>query len=60
MKEYAKKHPHKLGRWTPDVEGARGHHEPGDFASNEKSVTVPEATTVRIEFTDTSGKQSRS
>src|SRR5437870_11582364 len=26
-----------------------------DFATNEKSVTVPEATTVRIEFTDKSG-----
>jgi isocitrate dehydrogenase len=28
----------------------------GDFAANEKSVTVPEATTARIEFTDKTGK----
>src|SRR5262249_38685367 len=28
----------------------------GDFATNEKSVTVPEATTARIEFVDASGK----
>src|SRR5205823_206753 len=27
----------------------------GDFAANENSVTVPEATTVRIEFTDKNG-----
>src|SRR5437016_6489211 len=27
----------------------------GDFATTEKSVTVPEATTVRIEFTDQNG-----
>jgi len=27
----------------------------GDFRPTRKSVTVPEATTVRIEFTDTKG-----
>jgi isocitrate dehydrogenase len=56
VKEYAKKHPHKLGKWTPDVKAHVATMSRGDFASNEKSVTIPEATTARIEFTDKTGK----
>ncbi|HXD95667.1 MAG TPA: NADP-dependent isocitrate dehydrogenase [Candidatus Acidoferrum sp.] len=55
VKEYAKKHPHKLGKWTPDSKTHVATMSRGDFAANEKSVTVPEATTVRIEFTDKNG-----
>src|SRR4249919_430626 len=55
VKEYAKKHPHKLGRWTPDSKTHVATMSRGDFAANEKSVTVPAATTVRIEFTDAKG-----
>jgi isocitrate dehydrogenase len=55
VKEYAKKHPHKLGPWKPDVKSHVATMSRGDFATNEKSVTVPEATTVRIEFADKSG-----
>src|ERR1700745_1834073 len=58
VKEYAKKHPHKLGRWAPDSKAHGSTMPRGDFASNEKSVTVPEATTARIEFTDASGKKT--
>ena len=56
VKEYAKKHPHQLGKWTPDSKAHVATMSRGDFAANEKSVTVPEATTARIEFTDKSGK----
>jgi isocitrate dehydrogenase len=55
VKEYAKKHPHKLGRWTADSKAHVATMSRGDFASNEKSVTVAAATTVRIEFTDEAG-----
>src|SRR5436190_8637712 len=55
VKEYAKKHPHKLGRWTPDSKTHVATMRSGDFASNEKSVTVPDATTVRVEFVDKNG-----
>ena len=54
VKEYAKKHPHKMGPWKPDSKAHVSTMSRGDFASNEKSVTVPEATTVRIEFVDKS------
>ena len=56
VKAYAKKHPHKLGPWTPASKAHVATMSRGDFATNEKSVTVPEATTVRIEFVDASGK----
>ena len=56
VKAYARKHPHRLGRWTADSKAHVSTMSRGDFASNEQSVTVPEATTVRIEFTDKSGK----
>ena len=55
VKEYAKKHPHKLGPWKPDSKAHVSTMSRGDFASNEKSVTVRDATTVRIEFVDKSG-----
>src|SRR5258705_4718979 len=54
VKEYAKKHPHKMGRWTSDSKAHVATMSRGDFATNEKSVTGPEAPTVRIEFTDKS------
>ena len=50
VKDYARKHPHKNSPWSPDskTEVATLGHD--DFYSNEKSVTVPEATTVKIEL----------
>jgi isocitrate dehydrogenase len=56
VKQYAKKHPHRLGPWTPDAKAHVATMSRGDFRSNEKSVTVSGATTVRIEFVGTGGK----
>jgi isocitrate dehydrogenase len=50
VKEYARKHPHSMGKWSPDSKTAVATLGHDDFFSNEKSVTVPGATTVRIEF----------
>jgi isocitrate dehydrogenase len=55
VKEYARKHPHKMGRWSRDSKAHVATMRSGDFASNEKSVTVPDATTARIEFVDKRG-----
>ena len=55
VKAYARKHPHRMGPWTAASKTHVGTMKSGDFASNEKSVTVPEATTVRIEFADRNG-----
>ncbi|OGW63883.1 MAG: isocitrate dehydrogenase (NADP(+)) [Nitrospirae bacterium RIFCSPHIGHO2_01_FULL_66_17] len=56
VKQYARKHPHKMGAWTPDSKTHVAHMSRGDFRSNEKSVTLTEATDARIEFVDQSGK----
>ncbi|HEY5892650.1 MAG TPA: NADP-dependent isocitrate dehydrogenase, partial [Chthoniobacterales bacterium] len=51
VKEYAKHHPHSMGKWSPDSKTSVGTMGGvGDFFSNEKSVTVPAATEVKIEF----------
>ena len=50
VKDYARKHPHSMGQWSPDSKTSVATMGRDDFFSNEKSVTVPTATTVRIEF----------
>ena len=50
VKDYARKHPHKMGTWSPGSKTRVATMNRGDFFSNEQSVTVPEATTARIEF----------
>jgi isocitrate dehydrogenase len=50
VKDYARAHPHSMGKWSADSKTSVGTMGHDDFFSNEKSVTVPAATTVRIEF----------
>ncbi len=50
VKDYAKKHPHSMGAWSPTSKTTVATMGHDDFFSNEKSVTVTAATTVRIEF----------
>ena len=50
VKDYARKHPHAMGKWSPDSKTKVATMGKDDFFSNEKSVTVPAATDVRIEF----------
>ncbi|MGH9009583.1 MAG: NADP-dependent isocitrate dehydrogenase, partial [Acidimicrobiia bacterium] len=48
VKNYAKKHPHRLGAWSPDSKTHVATMAEGDFRSNERSVTVESATEVTI------------
>ena len=50
VKDYARKHPHSMGKWAPDSKTTVATMGENDFFSNEKSVTVPRATDVRMEF----------
>ena len=56
VKEYAKKHPHKMGAWTPESKTHVSWMESSDFYENEKSVTMEKAGNVKIEFVDKAGK----
>ena len=56
VKDYAKKHPHPMGAWSADSKTSVASMDcKGDFFSNEKSVCVPEATDVKIEFVAADG-----
>jgi isocitrate dehydrogenase len=55
VKRHARKHPHKMGAWTPDSKTHVAHMARGDFRSNEQSMTVAEATEARIEFVGRDG-----
>jgi isocitrate dehydrogenase len=56
VKDYARKHPHSMGAWSPTSKTTVATMDAGDFFANEKSVCVPAATAVRIEHVDTAGK----
>ena len=50
VKNFARKHPHSMGAWSKDSKSIVASMEKGDFYGSEKSVTLSEATDVRIEF----------
>ncbi len=50
VKNYAKQNPHKMGAWSSDSKTHVSTMSHGDFKSNEKSLTLDAATTVRIEL----------
>lgn len=55
VKEYARQNPHSMGAWSTDSKTRVAHMTADDFRSSEKSVTVEEATDVRIEFVAADG-----
>ncbi len=55
VKEYARNNPHSMGAWDTSSKSHVSTMTSGDFRSNEQSVTVDEATTVRIEFKGNEG-----
>src|SRR5690349_24777330 len=56
VKAHTRKHPHKMGAWSPDSKTHVSHMKGGDFRSNEKSMTMAAATDARIEFVGQDGK----
>ncbi|MBI3605574.1 MAG: NADP-dependent isocitrate dehydrogenase [Nitrospirae bacterium] len=55
VKNYARKHPHKMGPWSRDSKTHVVYMTHGDFRSNEKSTTLSSATDARIEFVSQDG-----
>ncbi|HXN06418.1 MAG TPA: NADP-dependent isocitrate dehydrogenase [Nitrospiria bacterium] len=55
VKNYARKHPHKMGPWSKDSKTHVVYMSLGDFRSNEKSTVLPAATDARIEFVGQDG-----
>jgi isocitrate dehydrogenase len=59
VKDYARKHPHSMGAWSPSSKTAVATMGQDDFFSNEKSVTVDGATDVKIEFVPADGSAAK-
>jgi isocitrate dehydrogenase len=55
VKQYARNNPHKMGAWAASSQSHVAHMNSGDFYGSEKSVTVTEPTTVRIELAGKDG-----
>ncbi|CAG4967573.1 NADP-dependent isocitrate dehydrogenase [Novilysobacter luteus] len=55
VKNYARKHPHRMGKWSEQSQSHVAHMDGGDFYGSEQSVTVDSATDVRIELVGTDG-----
>ena len=58
VKNYARKNPHSMGAWSSDSKTHVATMTAGDFAHNEKSVTISDATKVTIEFSDDKGSKT--
>lgn len=57
VKNYARKHPHRMGAWSADSKtnvATMGHD---DFASNEQSIVLPAEDTLSIVLTTADGEQ---
>ncbi|MFI5804046.1 NADP-dependent isocitrate dehydrogenase [Streptomyces sp. NPDC051561] len=55
VKNYAKAHPHRMGKWTPESKTNVATMGADDFRSTEKSVTLAEAGSLRIELVGDDG-----
>jgi len=56
VKNYAKKHPHSMGAWSPDSKTHVATMDHGDFMHNEKSVTITNAGKVNVVLEEANGK----
>ena len=54
VKAFAKQNPHSMGAWSSNSASHVSTMGSGDFASNEKSVTITQAGSVKIQFVDAS------
>ncbi len=56
VKQYARKHPHSMGAWSPQSKTNVAHMTADDFRSNERSAVVEAEGTLRIELVEADGR----
>ncbi|GAB4378573.1 MAG: NADP-dependent isocitrate dehydrogenase [Salibacteraceae bacterium] len=56
VKEYARKHPHKMGAWSPESKTHVSSMDNGDFFETELSHTLEHGTSVNIELVTNDGE----
>ncbi|MHC8376631.1 NADP-dependent isocitrate dehydrogenase [Pseudomonas sp. MDT1-16] len=50
VKNYARKHPHKMGAWAADSKSHVAHMSTGDFYGSEKAALIDASDAVKIEL----------
>ena len=55
VKEFARKHPHSMGAWSPESKTHVSTMSGGDFFANELSITMPANDVLRIEHVAADG-----
>ena len=55
VKEYARKHPHRMGKWSSDSKSHVAHMDAGDFYGSERSATIAAAGALKIELVAADG-----
>lgn len=58
VKNYVRKHPHSMGAWCADSKSHVASMSDHDFYGSERSVTIPQATSVTIELENMAGQLS--
>ncbi|QNF93465.1 NADP-dependent isocitrate dehydrogenase [Janibacter sp. YB324] len=58
VKNFTKKHPHKLGPWTANNKARVASMSEGDFYGNEKSIVSPADDTLKITLTAQDGTET--
>jgi len=57
IKNFAKENPHSMGTWDSNSKTHVSTMKEGDFYSNEKSLTLDSAGSLKVELTDSSGNK---
>ncbi len=55
VKDYAQKHPHRMGVWAADSKTSVAHMQSGDFYGSERSVEMTQADQLAVHFKSNSG-----
>ncbi len=58
VKDYAQKHPHRMGVWSTESKSSVRHMASGDFYGSEQSVTMNEAAQLDIVFEGEDGEKT--
>ena len=58
VKQYVRKHPHRMGAWSADSKSHVAHMEAGDFYGSEQSALVAQAGKVKIELLGADGRRN--
>ncbi|RUO40767.1 isocitrate dehydrogenase (NADP(+)) [Pseudidiomarina aestuarii] len=56
VKNYAKKHPHRMGKWSKDSKTHVAHMQDGDFYGSEQSTTFANADSLKVVLNTPAGQ----